>query len=756
MNFSSGESNQNYGELSVLIYAPAGRSQKAGYNDGLLLAVHNLLQMAQVGEVIVAYHSDLPDRYQKWLKDKQKQAINEANAIGDDGGAIDAASQHGRLRLQHIGNKDAAGVGVVYNKLADMANTSRLLLLSPAVLISDDAIDAMMRALSQRGTGAVSCQIRYNKGDLWHPSWINLQTPWKAFMRIFRLHNVMASNVEHDYEYTLVHNGADDGQAVCFAKQATQQMSVWQLPIECLMIRKSDWDMASGLDDDFSSSAAALQLAINLRREQHRLILLTGLPVIWLDEGHRFNSPYQPNLLMDYSKIYYRYYDPLMKKGVVAISILFLWLRWLLGVLMLCLPIFPYIIRMLRRKEVRRRANISRRVLAKIISWQVQHNEQIEKGAQKSELLENYAEELAQGSSTEIAHQQLHYNSRYNIAAQQDKLNSLPDIVLCGAHSSLAITLMARLAAGNSKIAHIIGSNDWHNKQLLPTHDIYYYNSDNYYDRSFAAIAAGLLENDATLLPFGKQSEDFSWEGACLIYQIDTNDIKQTEYLLEALPRLAKLGLGQLLILSYIESARENIPLSNAMREKRRKRHHLEQEILSSAKKNKIVCNIVRFSQIYGLLPEGEIKMIADFIHKFGFFPIYPPARSQRQPLHIDDLAEALLQLIAESSADGSAINRAFAIAGTDVVSYSDMVKAIFAAYGLEPVTPQMRRLPLLVNIMRLVSGARFWASDNSILQIENIWRMNVGIAQDSLKAQEVLGFSSRLWNRSEIMVNMR
>ena len=97
---------------------------------------------------------------------------------------------------------------------------------------------------------------------------------------------------------------------------------------------------------------------------------------------------------------------------------------------------------------------------------------------------------------------------------------------------------------------------------------------------------------------------------------------------------------------------------------------------------------VFRPTLIYGCGMDKNITIIANFIRRFGFFPLIGDAGGLRQPVHADDLAAACLAVLD----NGATFNKAYNLSGGETLSYRQMVERIFAAEGKRP---RFLRIPL-------------------------------------------------------------
>ncbi len=106
-----------------------------------------------------------------------------------------------------------------------------------------------------------------------------------------------------------------------------------------------------------------------------------------------------------------------------------------------------------------------------------------------------------------------------------------------------------------------------------------------------------------------------------------------------------------------------------------------------------IAWTVFRPALVYGAGLDRNIRVIAGFVRRFGFFPICAGGRGLRQPVHADDLAEASVRVFGCSATFG----RAYNLSGGSVISFREMVEAVFRALGRAP-----RLVPVPLPVFRL------------------------------------------------------
>jgi N-acetylglucosaminyl-diphospho-decaprenol L-rhamnosyltransferase len=105
---------------------------------------------------------------------------------------------------------------------------------------------------------------------------------------------------------------------------------------------------------------------------------------------------------------------------------------------------------------------------------------------------------------------------------------------------------------------------------------------------------------------------------------------------------------------------------------------------------------LLRPTLIYGVGLDLNITTIAKFIDRFGFFLVYPPAFGRRQPVHADDLAIAVMQVVENKATVGKAYN----VSGGTVVTYREMLEEIFTICQRTPRILDTTLLPFLLDVL--------------------------------------------------------
>jgi N-acetylglucosaminyl-diphospho-decaprenol L-rhamnosyltransferase len=120
-----------------------------------------------------------------------------------------------------------------------------------------------------------------------------------------------------------------------------------------------------------------------------------------------------------------------------------------------------------------------------------------------------------------------------------------------------------------------------------------------------------------------------------------------------------------------------------------------EQDIAAICAERNIGWTILRPTMIYGVGLDRNITSVTQFIQRFGFFPLYPPAMGRRQPVHAEDVAIATLQVLNSSVANG----RTYNISGGEIITYRAMIERIFTTLGKKVKIIETTLLPAIFQI---------------------------------------------------------
>lgn len=146
---------------------------------------------------------------------------------------------------------------------------------------------------------------------------------------------------------------------------------------------------------------------------------------------------------------------------------------------------------------------------------------------------------------------------------------------------------------------------------------------------------------------------------------------------------------------------------------------------------------LIRPTLIYDGQTDSNVNRIMKMINRLGFLPMATPANGKRQPIYAADAADAIIGAIGNKDA----MNRAFNIAGGEILSYQDMVVRIFKKMGKEP---RLFMMPMwFIKIaMNFIYGTRFLHKFD--LNAEVFARMNQDLIFDNEAGLKVLKYNPR------------
>ena len=159
-----------------------------------------------------------------------------------------------------------------------------------------------------------------------------------------------------------------------------------------------------------------------------------------------------------------------------------------------------------------------------------------------------------------------------------------------------------------------------------------------------------------------------------------------------------------------------------------------EERVRTLCRDKGVAWTIFRPTLIYDPGHDRNVSRIASFVQRFGFFPVVWPGAGHCQPIHADDVAQAMVV------ASGAALARdtTFDLPGDETLTYVEMVRRIFASLGRRPV---LVYLPLSFAraaffLWQTLTGENY---SSAILE-----RMNLALTLDPVRVREQLGITSR------------
>lgn len=144
---------------------------------------------------------------------------------------------------------------------------------------------------------------------------------------------------------------------------------------------------------------------------------------------------------------------------------------------------------------------------------------------------------------------------------------------------------------------------------------------------------------------------------------------------------------------------------------------------------------ILRPTLIYGRGKDRNITAIANFVKRFGFFPVIGPAKGTRQPMHASDVALACQRALDRSNV----VNQSYNISGAETLTYREMVERVFTVLGKKKriVSVPLLFIRVVLPVVRFIPGYRG-------VTLGMAERMNRDMVFDHANASADFGFEAR------------
>lgn len=144
---------------------------------------------------------------------------------------------------------------------------------------------------------------------------------------------------------------------------------------------------------------------------------------------------------------------------------------------------------------------------------------------------------------------------------------------------------------------------------------------------------------------------------------------------------------------------------------------------------------ILRSTLIYGYGRDKNVAEIAQFIRRFGFFPVLGSAQGLRQPIHVEDVASACFSALGTLNLK----NRSYNLTGGETLHYREMVKRVF-----EALDRPSRILTVPLWFFQMAAWGFGWLPRYQHWTTAMAERMNQDLRFDGSDATRDLNFSPR------------
>lgn len=157
-------------------------------------------------------------------------------------------------------------------------------------------------------------------------------------------------------------------------------------------------------------------------------------------------------------------------------------------------------------------------------------------------------------------------------------------------------------------------------------------------------------------------------------------------------------------------------------------RQAAEEAILASG----LETTILRPTMIYGTPGDRNMIRLVQWISRWPVLPVFGNGRSLQQPVHVTDVAWAVVQSL-ESSA---AINRQFNLSGAEPLTYNEVVRVTAQALGC-----RIRRLHIPAQLVVSLLDFTERLGITLTIKAEQIRRLNEDKAFSNAEAHEAFGY---------------
>jgi len=160
-----------------------------------------------------------------------------------------------------------------------------------------------------------------------------------------------------------------------------------------------------------------------------------------------------------------------------------------------------------------------------------------------------------------------------------------------------------------------------------------------------------------------------------------------------------------------------------------------ERSLFEAAAARGAHATLLRPTLVYGAGGDRTLTRIARLAGRAGFFVLPRGANGLRQPVHVDDLADAALAVLDRPATFG----RGYALPGGEALAYREMVARTLAA--LDP-PPKLREVPAPLFALALSAARRFGKLQE--LGDAAVARMREDLVFDAEPARRDFGYAPR------------
>ena len=163
--------------------------------------------------------------------------------------------------------------------------------------------------------------------------------------------------------------------------------------------------------------------------------------------------------------------------------------------------------------------------------------------------------------------------------------------------------------------------------------------------------------------------------------------------------------------------------------------HDAEQQLFNTAARRHAGATVLRPTLVYGAARDKTLSQIAALARRTGFFVLPRAAVGLRQPVHVQDLADAAVAVIDVDATHG----RSYALPGGETLAYAQMVERTLAS-----LQPPARLIQLPGGVFKLALGAAHALGRMRALGDAALARMGEDLVFDSEPARRDFGYAPR------------
>jgi len=159
--------------------------------------------------------------------------------------------------------------------------------------------------------------------------------------------------------------------------------------------------------------------------------------------------------------------------------------------------------------------------------------------------------------------------------------------------------------------------------------------------------------------------------------------------------------------------------------------HHsysaLYKQIEDEMRKSSMNITILRPSMIYGNERDKNMHKLLKLIAKYSIYPVFGTGESLMQPVHVEDLSQAIAQAITHDVAGE------FNLAGPVALPYRRIVDEAFAALGKRSLTVLLPVKPVAVAAGLLQRIPRFPVKQEQVIRLQEDKAFDISAAREKL-----------------------